>query len=293
LLLRASPLTRFVVRTLIMPALACIPAAAASGDRAVLQADQAFTRALAKPDQAAAGKLLDEDFTWTDSAGEIHSRTSVLAHLPTPPLGGETGAQVTERTYGLVGTIQVSTGKEHILRIWVKRPAGWRVLIYHEVKQAAEAARPGPATNECINPCKTVPYTPKNNDEAAVIKSWSQLETAVVNHDPQVWSSHFLDEFVLISSNGPSVATKADRLATLSKPGIGPAPPGLVEGRMFDFPSDKPETIVMVSTAQGYSGKPVHISRVWVKRDGSWRMALSYQTTIQSAPDVVPETKPN
>ena len=286
-------MNRFVVHSILMPALAWVPVAAAADDQAMLQADKALVQALTKPDKAAAGKVLDEEFTWTDAAGEIHSRTGAIAHLPMPPLGDETGAQVTERTYGLVGTIQVSKGKEHILRIWVKRAAGWRALIYHEVKQADEAARSGPTTNECINPCKTVPYTPKNTAEAGVIRSWSQLETAVVNHDPQVWSSHFLDEFVLISSNGLSVATKADRLATLSKPGFGPSPPRLVEGRMFDFPSAKPETIVMVSKAQGYSGKPVHISRVWVKRDGSWKMALSYQTTIQSAQEIVPDTKPN
>ena len=61
---------------------------------------------------------------------------------------------------------------------------------------------------------------------------------------------------MLISSNGTQVMTKADRLKTLSKPGIGPAPPGLVHADMFDFPSTHPETIVMIATAQGYSGKP-------------------------------------
>ncbi len=83
--------------------------------------------------------------------------------------------------------------------------------------------------------------------------------------------------------------TKADRLATLNRPGMGPAPGGLVHADMFDFPRNKPETIVMVATAQGYSGKPVHITRIWAKRDGMWRMAVSYQTTIQSAPAVVPK----
>lgn len=203
-------------------------------------------------------------------------------------MGDESGADVSERTYGDVAGIQVAKGKQHIVRIWVKRAAGWRLLDYHEVQQPDVASPPGPTTNECINPCKTVPYTPKNEDEAGVIKSWSTLETAVTNHDPKGWEPHFLDEFVLISSSATQVMTKADRLKTLAKPGIGPAPPGLVRAQMFDFPSDHPETIVMIATAQGFSGKPVHISRIWVKRDGMWRMAFSYQTVIQSAPAVMP-----
>ena len=106
----------------------------------------------------------------------------------------------------------------------------------------------------------------------------------------KAWDPHFLDEFVLISSNGTQVMTKADRLKTLSQArdwsraaGIGSC------ATCSTFPSDKPETIVMIARAQGYSGKPVHISRIWAKRDGMWRMAFSYQTTIQSAPSVMPK----
>jgi hypothetical protein len=263
-------------------------AAAADNDPAVLQTDKAFMQALAKHDQAVS-KVLDADFMYTDAAGETIGKATLLVALPTPMMGDESGAQVSERTYGEVAGVRVSDGKQHVLRIWVKRPVGWRLLVYQEVKQVDVAPPPGPTTNECVNPCKTVPYTPKNEDEAGVIKSWSMLETAVLNHDPKGWAPHFLDEFVLISSNGTQVQTKADRLATLGKPGIGPAPGGLVHGQMFDFPSDKPETIVMIATAQGYSGKPNHISRIWVKRDGIWKMAFSYQTTIQSAPAVVPK----
>jgi hypothetical protein len=264
-------------------------AAAADNDPAVLQADKAFVQALAKHDHAAVSKVLDADFMWTDAAGETTSKDKVLAALPTPMMDDESGAQVSERTYGEAAGVQIANGKQHAVRIWVKRPAGWRLLVYQEVKQADVAPTPGPTTNECINSCKTVPYTPKNEGETGVIKSWSTLETAVLNHDPKGWDPHFLDEFVLISSNGTQVQTKADRLATLSKPGIGPAPGGLVHGQMFDFPSDNPETIVMIATAQGYSGKPNHISRIWVKRDGMWKMAFSYQTTIQSAPSVMPK----
>jgi hypothetical protein len=278
-----------VVCAAILALPACRSVAGADNGPGVLQTDKAFMQAFAKHDQAAVSKVLDADFMYTDAAGETTGKARVLAALPTRMMGDESGAQVSERTYGEAAGIQVSNGKQHVLRIWVKRPVGWRLLVYHEVKQVDVAPTPGPTTNECINPCKTVPYTPKNEDEEGVIKSWSMLETAVLNHDPKGWAPHFLDDFMLISSNGTQVQTKADRLATLSKPGIGPAPGGLVHGQMFDFPSDKPETIVMIATAQGYSGKPIHISRIWVKQDGIWKMAFSYQTTIQSATAIVPK----
>jgi hypothetical protein len=170
----------------------------------------------------------------------------------------------------------------------VKRAAGWRLLDYHEVTQRSGAAPPpGPGTNDCENPCKGVPYTPKDDAEKGILKSWGELETAVTKHDPNGWSPHFLDEFVLIASGGAEPVTKAGRLEQLSKPGFGPAPPQLAanpEVRFIHFG----DSVVMIAQANPYSGKPAHISRVWVNREGMWRMAFSYQTTIQSAAPIVP-----
>ncbi|HXP78925.1 MAG TPA: nuclear transport factor 2 family protein [Verrucomicrobiae bacterium] len=254
----------------------------------VMTADHALVMALAKTDNAAAEKMFDEEFVWTNSDGETVTRAKVLKSWPKPPLGDESGAQVSERSYGQVGAVQVASGKVHILRIWVKRPAGWRLLDYHEVTQRSGAAPPpGPGTNDCENPCKGVPYTPKDDAEKGILKSWGELETAVTNHDPKGWSPHFLDEFVLIASGGADPVTKAGRLEQLSKPGFGPAPPQLAanpEVRFIHFG----DSVVMIAQANPYSGKPAHISRVWVYREGMWRMAFSYQTTIQSAAPIVP-----
>ena len=254
----------------------------------VMTADHALVVALAKTDKAAAEKMFDAEFVWTNSNGETVTRAKVLESWPKPPLGDESGAQVSERSYGQVGAVQVASGKVHILRIWVKRSAGWRLLDYHEVTQRSGAAPPpGPGTNDCENPCKGVPYTPKDDAEKGILKSWAELETAVTNHDPKGWSPHFLDEFVLIASGGTEPVTKAGRLEQLSKPGFGPAPPQLAanpEVRFIHFG----DSVVMIAQANPYSGKPAHISRVWVKREGMWRMAFSYQTTIQSAAPIVP-----
>jgi hypothetical protein len=132
-----------------------------------------------------------------------------------------------------------------------------------------------------------VPYTPKDDAEKGILKSWGELETAVLNHAPQVWSPHFLDEFVLISSGAADPATKAVRLEQLSRPGFGPAPPQLAAEPVVRF-IHFGDSVVMIGQTKPYSGKPAHVSRIWVNRDGMWRMAFSYQTTIQSAAPIVP-----
>jgi hypothetical protein len=254
----------------------------------VMAADHSFVLALANADKTSAEKMLDTDVMWTNSAGETIERAKLSEAMPKDSLGDESQAQVSERTYGDVGAVQVAQGKIHILRIWVKRPGGWRLLDFHEVTQRSGAAPPpGPTTNDCENPCKGVPYTPKNGAEAGILKSWGELETAVTNHDPKGWAPHFLDEFILISSNAADPAPKSVRLEQLAKPGFGPAPPRLAADpavRFFHFG----DAVVMIAQTNPYSGKPAHVSRVWVNRDGMWRMALSYQTTIQSAAPIVP-----
>jgi hypothetical protein len=39
----------------------------------------------------------------------------------------------------------------------------------------------------------------------------------------------------------------------------------------------------MISRHKPDRGKPLHVTRVWIKRDGKWVETLSYQTAIQGA----------
>jgi hypothetical protein len=261
--------------------LTCKQVSAAGEDEAVLQQDHAFVQAIAKSDKASLGKLLDMDFTWTDSEGKTRTRTEVLQNLPTPTSGYD--AEAKERTYGDVGTVQANSGKSHILRVWVKRPAGWRALVYHEVVQATASPAAGPGVKDCENPCKTLPYHPKNEAEQGVITSWQELETAVTNHDSAGWAPHVADEFILVGSNNDHPLDKADRMAALDRQkqaAAGSAPAPLVSAQMFDFG----DTVVMTCVHQPFHGKPIRVSRIWIKRDGKWVMSISYQTTIQAAP---------
>lgn len=261
-------------------ALLCIGLPCAAG-QTVLRADRQFVESVVKADSAVLGKLLDADFLWTGDDGKTLTSTEVLHSVPKPALGDESGMDVTERTYGDVDAVTANRGKVHVLRLWVRRPAGWRLLVYHEVKQLDEPSKAaGTGVMECENPCKSVPFRPANEAEQAIIASWQALETAVTAHESAGWAPHIADEFVQVSSNSDHPINKSGRMATLDKQkqlDVGSAPAPLVSAKMFDFG----DAVVMTCRHQPYSGKPVHVSRLWIKRDGRWVMVISYQTAIQ------------
>jgi hypothetical protein len=259
------------------------PSVVTADESSVLQIDREFVQAASKNDKARIAALVDSEFTWTDADGKTQARAEILKSLPTPALGNETGADVKQRTYGAVSAIMSGRDKTYVLRIWVKRPAGWRLLVYHEVglgRQDQTSA--GPALKDCENPCKTLPYKPRNEAEQAIVASWQALETGVTNHDASLWSPHIAEEFVMLGSANDHPLSKADRIATLNlqkQTGFGSAPPPLVSAQMYNFG----DVVVMTSLHQPRSSKPVHVTRLWIKRDGHWMMSISYQTTIQAA----------
>jgi hypothetical protein len=257
---------------------------AEAGDAAATQADHAFVQAAAKQDSEELGKWLDADFTWTNAAGKTITRAEVLKSVPFSLMGDESAAKIEHRDYGQVVAILSERDKNHVLRVWVKRGTNWRLQVYHEVSQAETAqSSTGTGVAECQNPCKTLPYQPKNESEQAVVASWQALETGVATHDASAWAPHVDDSFITVSSSSDHPVFKADRIATLNlqkQTGYPSAPAPLVSAQMFDFGN----TIVMTCLHQPYHGKPIHVTRVWLKRNGQWVMAISYQTTVQGAP---------
>jgi len=257
---------------------------AAGEEQAALQADREFVRAAAKGDKEGVGKLLDADFTWTDAQGKTYTKSEALTELPQLAVSEDSEAHMEQRAYGQVVAVMASHGKAYALRVWVKRPAGWRALVYHEVTLREQPAAPGGSgVKECENPCKSIPYKPKNEAEQAIVASWQALETGVTAHDSAAWAPHIADQFAMLSSNNDHPLSKADRMATLDKQkqtGVGSAPAPLVSAEMFDFG----DAVVMKCLHQPFTGKPVRVTRVWIKRDGKWVMSISYQTTIQAVP---------
>lgn len=253
----------------------------AKDEEAALKADRTFAEAAAKADAGAMGTFLDADFSWTDAAGKTFTRAQALAAPPVASISNETDAQRTHRNYADVELIQAREGRANILRIWVKRPSGWRLLAYQEATLTSGTPTPIPGTAEtCDNPCKSLPYKPKNETERQVLAGYMALQTATVYHNSADWGKYVADEFSAASSNSNKVLDKQGRMADLERSKMaGYAPMPVEKLRLFDFA----EAVVLESQHQPLSGKPVHITRLWIKRDGKWLEAVSYQTRIEAA----------
>lgn len=250
-------------------------------EQRALAADRAFVVAVAKSDAAALDKLLDGRFTWTDANGKTLSRQDVMQQAPKPAIADE-GAQITSHNYGSVESIQVHNGKDHALHVWVNRSAGWRLLVYQEVHLLDTPPAPGPSTRAaCENPCKTMPYQPKTQNERDVLGGFQLLQTYTVAHDSVNWGKYVAEEFEAANSNSDQTLTKRGRMEDLAHSKMaGYTPMPVVEMRVLDFNT----AAILISKHQPPNAKPVHITRVWVKRGGNWMEAASYQTRIEDAP---------
>jgi hypothetical protein len=256
----------------------------AAPDPAMVDVDRAFALAISRGDKPALEKLLDPEFTWTDFHGKRVTRVEVLRDLPKSLIADQNGVQVREYGYGNIGDVQVNLGLAHVLRVWVKRPEGWRAIVYQEVKslEAPPAFTPG-AGKDCENPCKTVAYRPKNETEQEVIRAYSKLETAAMAHNSAVFATLVGDEFVAASSNSNKLSDKLGRMEDFDHAKMsGVAPTPLMTARLFDFE----DAVLMVSEHKPDRGKPLHVTRLWVKRDGRWVELLSYQTSVELSSDL-------
>jgi hypothetical protein len=250
-------------------------------DTNMMQADAAFAKAVAKVDKSALEKLVDADFTWTDAGGKTQTRPQVLRKLPTSAITDAKNAESKAYTYGDLSNVQVNLGRAHVLRVWVKRSAGWKAIVYQELMslESPPSFTPG-AGKDCENPCKTIAFRPKDETEKQIAIAYSKLETAAHARNSAAFGPMVGDEFVAASSNSDKLQSKRSRMEDFdrSKDG-GVAPTPLLSARMFAFG----DAVLMVSEHKPDRGNPLHVTRVWVKRGGTWVETLSYQTAITVA----------
>jgi len=256
---------------------AAIAAHPVDEDASLLQADRAaFASGESSP--ALTGAILEKAFTWTDSEGKIRNKSQLLASIQSRNnVVAETGG-ITGHVHGQVGIIQENIGNVYVLRVWIKRASRWRLLIYHAVTTGAP---PSAASDDerCENPCNAVPFHPQNADEADVIHAYQAVERAVTAHDSAAWGSHIAEEFFAVTSNSNRPLDKKTRMSGLDNQKVGGiAPFPLVSARMFEFG----DVMIMTSQQQPLHGLPLHVTRVWFKRNNAWLEAYSYQTTIQA-----------
>jgi uncharacterized protein DUF4440 len=251
----------------------------ADDDSPVRQADQALVQSFAKADTAGISRLLDSEFTWIDSNGKSLTREQALEALPRLA-NSDVEPQV--RSYGNTAVVRASRGQMHVLRIWAKREAGWRVVLYQEVKQVEKSQPPAPAqagSSDCVNPCKSIPFEPATQSEKEAIASWQGVMGAMANNDADAYAPLIADEFTATDTHHDRPYTKPDRLAQIRKQklaGTRSLPPELISARMFDFG----DTVMMIAREQRPGAKPYFNTRMWVKRD-SWQMLFSFNTRIE------------
>ncbi len=264
-------------------------AAADDGEQAALQADKSLQAALGKVEKAAAGKLLDADFVWTDTEGKSLKKAEVLDALPAFAADNMGDEKVQTHFYSQVETVIGEHHNVRFLRVWVKRPAGWREFIELDTPITTGGV-PGtmiPSQGDCENPCRTVPYKPTTAMDKAILADWQKTKVDEWHPDATDWPLHIADEFLII--NNTSMRGKADRVALAKKQqeaGIGTVGDPITAMEIHDFGDN---AAVMISHHVPHrGGKPYYNVRVWTLRDGRWQLAVSQQTSIQSAAAVPP-----
>lgn len=258
------------------------PARAASDEQAVLQADRSLLQAIGKADKTAAGKLLDAELIWTDSQGKSETKTDVLGSLPTV---GNSDVEAKARVYGHAGVVHADRGRLQILRVWAKRPAGWRLLLYQEV-MLAEKPRPVPNANvnggPCENPCKTIPYQPKSENEKAALAGMQAVQAAIASGNADAWAATTTEDFTATNSPDNEVYDRANRIAQLSslaKSGRTSTPTPMVSAQVFDLT----DAVLIVAHEQPPTNKTNLNTRLMVKQNGRWLMLFSFNTRIEAS----------
>jgi hypothetical protein len=270
---------------------------APSAKQSVLTAAKALQAAIRGGNAAAVEKFLARDFSFIDASGHEHSRREILNALKASPRSAGTAVKV--RDYGRVALITGSYKSAQAgersdlfaLDVWVKDGARWKALIHHNNVLARPDAPSAHASGtpraidapppRCINPLEEVPYQPKSQAERDIIKAFQTLELAVTRNDPDEWRHHVADEFV-VTRTRQHPTDKAARMAFMATQRAINAETFVAEVVSLKFWVLGDAAVMRADHAMpGNRRPPYRATRLWVKRDGHWQMAVSQQTTIQ------------
>jgi hypothetical protein len=273
-------------------ALASSPSALASPDADAFAADRSLTTALAKADQTSVGKLLDPEFTWTDRTGKTRAKAEILSALAT--LKADEDADVRIIDAGQVVLIRGShripsqNAAVRFVRVWVKRPQAWQLLVCQETTKAEKnpekrsgfGAPSNGAPVACENPCKMVPYKPDTPAEQEVVSMWQAVERTVLTNDVEAWIPNFTCDFIFVTPDGGAPLNKADRVAMITelrRTNTTLIPAEVVSMKVWVFG----DAAVMRSEHKPLHGKVLHVTRLFEKHDGHWQIAFGQQTAVE------------
>jgi ketosteroid isomerase-like protein len=255
-------------------------------------ADHALSAAVAKADTITAEKLLDEEFTCTDRTGKTRTKAEILSALSSLAAGDDSEVQVIKD-----GDVVLIRGRHRVpsqntsvrfVRVWVKRPQAWQLLVYQETTKAEKppakrsgfGSPSGGAPVSCENPCKTVPYKPETAAQQEVVSMWQAVETTVLTNDVEGWIPNFTDDFLFVTPDGGTPLNKADRVAMikeLRRTNTTLIPAEVVSMKVWVFG----DAAVMRSEHKPVHGKMLHVTRLFVKHSGHWQIAFGQQTAVE------------
>jgi ketosteroid isomerase-like protein len=265
--------------------------------QSVLAAAKALQATIRAGNAAAAEQFLARDFSFIDAAGHEHARREVLNALKASPRSA--GAQVRVRDYGRVALITGSYKSAQAgersdlfaLDVWVKDGRKWKALIHHnnvlarpDAPSAHASAAPRPMDApppRCVNPLEQVPYRPNSQAERDIIAAFQALELAVTRNDPDEWTKHVADEFV-VTRTRQHPTDKTARMAFMATQRAINAETFVAEVVSLRFWVLGDAAIMRADHAMpGNRRPPYRATRLWLKRGARWQMAISQQTTIQ------------
>ena len=273
-------------------AFAFSPSAVTNPDGEALTADRSFTAAVIKADQASVGKLLDPEYTWTDRTGKTRSKVEILPALAS--LAADNDANVKVIDAGQVALIhgnhRIPSQKATVrfIRMWVKRPQAWQLLVYQETTKAEKnpekrsgfGAPSNGAPVACENPCKVVPYKPDTPAEQEVVSMWQAVERTVLTNDVEAWTPNFTEDFIFVTPDGGAPLNKADRVAMITelrRTNTTLIPAEVASMKVWVLGG----AAVMRSEHKPLHGKVLHVTRLFEKHNGHWQIAFGQQTWVE------------
>ena len=264
-----------------------------SGDETlVLSGDESLGAAMRAGDKSIVRKILSLQFSFVDEDGKVYDRKNFLAGLKDIAAAPASDVKVT--VYGRIGMVTGHRKSAHdnevfFLDIWAKQKGTWRALVAQDVElgssdalPVASAPNPDAIPYDCKNPCQTIPYRVRSLAEQDIVNSFQAIEKAAVGHDADEWSKHVADEFVLYGS-GRSPISKSGRIAAIErqKQANATVQVGEVEAMRLAVYDDG-AAMVASHVSPDDSRPPYRATRVWVRRNGQWQMAISVQTDVKS-----------
>ena len=261
--------------------------AQAQGGSQALPTDRSWVAAVGKGDATAAGALIDAQFEWTNPAGQIRSRAEALANFSAlaANLQGETNVQ--SYSYDQLEVLTGTRPNARFMRVWARRPQGWRLFAMIETAIATGTAPPfatptSGQTADCDNPCRNIPFHPETPAQREMLATFERLKVDEWRPNPDDWARYVLDDVFYVTS--AAALSKADRVARLAQQRqtgavVLPGDPVLTM-RIVEFG----QSAVMLARHAPYrGGKPYYSLRVWAYRDGRWQLANTQQTMIEAA----------